>query len=77
MAELSKEEFMEWKSSVVTQAFFDYFNERINDEMWNLAQGAGKDSYFDAQASARINSFGEIFNWNPVKEEQVEGSTDD
>ena len=75
MAEISKEEFIEWKSSMVTQAFFENFNERMNDEMWNLAQAAGKNGYSDAQSSARISAYGEVFNWNPVKD--VEESTDD
>lgn len=68
---ISKGEFQQWKDSLVTQAFFEAAQVRIEDAKEILATKAGIDPDED-------NFFrGFIFAYNEMKDFRVEDMTDD
>jgi len=65
MEEITKQDWLEWRANPVTQSMFSYINEQMNNEMWDLAQNAGKNQHQDSTASGRITAYGDLFNWTP------------
>lgn len=63
--EISKEELHEWYKNPVTERFIADFQDRVNSEMWELAENAGNTPHIDARTSGKIMAWGEVLNWKP------------
>lgn len=60
MENVSKEDFIDWKSSPVTQAVFSVVEERIYDAMDILSATAGNDPVADRYLVGMIRAFKEL-----------------
>lgn len=57
---ISRAEFMDWKSSLVTKAFFEAADERVEDAKEILASSAGTDSINDSYLRGFIRAYREM-----------------
>jgi hypothetical protein len=58
--EITKEEFLEWRSNHVTKAVFGVLEQRIQDAKDILAATAGEDSVADRYLVGMIRGFSEL-----------------
>lgn len=57
---ITKEEFVDWKSNLVTKAFFQAAEERVEDAKELLAGQAGLDSIYDSFLRGFIKAYREM-----------------
>ncbi len=70
--EISKSEFIDWKSNIVTRAFFDAINERIEDAKEILGHSAGLDSISDNFYRGFIHAYKEALDFK-IEDDSEEG----
>lgn len=62
MTQLSKEEFLQWRTEFATKEFFNSIIHRIEDAKDILVAQAGKDSYSDAFIAGMVHAFREVLS---------------
>lgn len=73
MTVITASDFLDWKSSPVTKAFFEACNERIEDAKENLAISAGIDSIQDNLIRGIVYAYREMqeFRIDDLEGEEV------
>ena len=66
---ISKEDFRQWKSEPITEAFYEACLERVNETKELLAQSAGLDQAQDNFYRGFIWAYREIFDFRIEEEE--------
>ncbi len=62
--DISREEFLDWKSQAVTKEVFKVIDERINDAKDELSASAGDDPVADRYLVGMIRAFRELQDIN-------------
>ena len=65
MTPVSKSEYVEWRTSVVTRQLFDSIRMRIEDGKETLANVAGLNALDDVKIVQLIATYREILDWEP------------
>lgn len=71
--EISKEDFVNWRSQAVTQAFLEVVLEIIDIEANHLAVHAGHNPLDDRYRAGHIRGLAELVDWVP---DYIEDDTD-
>ena len=63
---ITKEEYIEWKHSIVTKELFNYISEQIDSSKETLVSEAGLNPLADQNSVGGIAAFKDILEWQPT-----------